>query len=302
MSPPSTPSGAAALLRRWLPGQTWTQVRKLVAPRLVQINGELCLDPARRLKEGDPSRSWPARSHTAAHDRSSFAIMTNTSSSWRSRRDRTVRRPAERDWDETPQDAVADARGPGHAADRHPPGTQQPQRFGMVQRLDKETSGLVVFARTVPAERGSASSFTRTSRSPLPDAWWRAPCRRRRSAAPGARSRRRPAGQRRRRTRWARKPSRTSRSSKSCLDTPCCRAGWRRGERIRYASTWPNWAIRCAAKKSIACPFAQYVQRGPTPQRPASGLACGRTGLRSPGQRRDAALGNAPAAGLARVC
>src|SRR5271170_3373135 len=43
----------AALLRRWLPGQTWTQVRKLVASQRVRINGELWLDPARRLKEGD---------------------------------------------------------------------------------------------------------------------------------------------------------------------------------------------------------------------------------------------------------
>src|SRR5438094_7638530 len=43
----------AALLRHWLPGQTWSQVRKLVASRRVKINGELWLDDARRLKEGD---------------------------------------------------------------------------------------------------------------------------------------------------------------------------------------------------------------------------------------------------------
>src|ERR1700675_998399 len=43
----------AALLRKWLPGQTWSQVRKLVAGRRVQLNGELWLDDARRLKVGD---------------------------------------------------------------------------------------------------------------------------------------------------------------------------------------------------------------------------------------------------------
>src|ERR1700730_13724096 len=43
----------AALLRKWLPGQSWAQVRKLVAGRRVKINGELWLDDARRLKEGD---------------------------------------------------------------------------------------------------------------------------------------------------------------------------------------------------------------------------------------------------------
>src|SRR5262249_1661423 len=43
----------AAILRRRLPGQSWTQVRKLVAGRRVKINGELWLDPARPLKEND---------------------------------------------------------------------------------------------------------------------------------------------------------------------------------------------------------------------------------------------------------
>src|SRR2546423_10808763 len=43
----------AAALRPHLPGQSWTQVRNLVAGRRVQVNGELCLDPARRLSEGE---------------------------------------------------------------------------------------------------------------------------------------------------------------------------------------------------------------------------------------------------------
>src|ERR1022692_1809571 len=43
----------AALLRKWLPGQSWSQVRKLVAGRRVKVNGELWLDDARRLQEGD---------------------------------------------------------------------------------------------------------------------------------------------------------------------------------------------------------------------------------------------------------
>src|SRR5437016_6117034 len=43
----------AALLRQWLAGQSWTQVRKVVAAARVKINGELWLDPARRLKQGD---------------------------------------------------------------------------------------------------------------------------------------------------------------------------------------------------------------------------------------------------------
>src|SRR5215472_11818822 len=43
----------AALLRQQLPGQSWNQVRRLIETRRTRVNGELCLDPARRLKEGE---------------------------------------------------------------------------------------------------------------------------------------------------------------------------------------------------------------------------------------------------------
>ena len=42
----------AAVLRRWLPGQSWSQIGRLVESRRVRIDGELCLDPARRMREG----------------------------------------------------------------------------------------------------------------------------------------------------------------------------------------------------------------------------------------------------------
>ena len=43
----------AAVLRKLLPGQSWSQVRAAVSGRRVKLNGELALDPARRLKEGE---------------------------------------------------------------------------------------------------------------------------------------------------------------------------------------------------------------------------------------------------------
>jgi 23S rRNA pseudouridine1911/1915/1917 synthase len=72
----------------------------------------------------------------------------------------TVRHPLERDWKErrralapTLEDVVAGliARAEGLRG-------AQP-RLRVVQRLDKETSGLVVFARTVAAERGLGKQF-----------------------------------------------------------------------------------------------------------------------------------------------
>src|SRR5688572_1311558 len=44
----------AAALRHWLSGHSWAQVRKLVAARRVTVSGNVCLDPARRLKIGEP--------------------------------------------------------------------------------------------------------------------------------------------------------------------------------------------------------------------------------------------------------
>ncbi len=42
-----------AALRQWLPGASWSAVRKLLAGRHVAINQSLCLDEARRLKAGE---------------------------------------------------------------------------------------------------------------------------------------------------------------------------------------------------------------------------------------------------------
>ena len=43
----------AALVRAWLPGRTWSQARRLIETRHLRIGEELCLDPARRVHEGE---------------------------------------------------------------------------------------------------------------------------------------------------------------------------------------------------------------------------------------------------------
>src|SRR6516162_1156030 len=42
----------AALLRRRVPELSWNQARRLVETRHVKLDGEVCLDPARRLRAG----------------------------------------------------------------------------------------------------------------------------------------------------------------------------------------------------------------------------------------------------------
>jgi 23S rRNA pseudouridine1911/1915/1917 synthase len=155
----------AAILRKHLPGQSWTQVRQLIAARRVQIDEALCLDPARRLKEGEVVEclARPARVHRGAtveglvirHLDDDVVIVEKASGI------NTVRHPAERDWndrrrelsptlDDLTQRAIAERLGkPKHTL----------PRLRIVHRLDKATSGLVVFARSVPAERSLGKQF-----------------------------------------------------------------------------------------------------------------------------------------------
>lgn len=155
----------AACLRLWLTGQSWTQVRKLIDTRRVKINGEVWLDEVRRLKTGDTVEVL-ARAEKAPptlidqiplrHIDEHIIVVEKPAGI------STVRHPLERDWLEerrllvlTLDDLVMRQVGMSLPRKKHDP---RP-RLRIVQRLDKETSGLVVFARTVDAERGLGMQF-----------------------------------------------------------------------------------------------------------------------------------------------
>jgi 23S rRNA pseudouridine1911/1915/1917 synthase len=164
VSPEHDGQTVAAVLRALLPDHSWRQVRQLVAARRVRLNGELLLDHARRVHTGETieiqARSAPQPRHhetiVLRHLDEHVVVVEKPSGI------NTVRHPAERDWTErrkalspTLEDLVPPliARQEGRS-----PHSPQP-RLRVVQRLDKETSGLVVFARTVPAERGLGRQF-----------------------------------------------------------------------------------------------------------------------------------------------
>ncbi len=155
----------AAFLRSQLPGQTWSQIRQLIASRRVRAGGDLCLDPARRLRDGlavellarSAPRQHEPESINVRHLDPHLVVVEKPAGM------STVRHPAERDWSErrkqlspTLEDLVPKviARQQGRRSKSEP-------RLRVVHRLDKETSGLVVFARTVPAERGLGRQFHR---------------------------------------------------------------------------------------------------------------------------------------------
>jgi 23S rRNA pseudouridine1911/1915/1917 synthase len=152
----------AAFVRTHLTGQTWTQVRRLILRRRVKVGGDLCTDAARRLAEGDTllildqSAPKPRQQHVLIHHLDEHMVVVEKPSGIA-----TVRHPAEREWtsrrkaqnpslDELVSEIVDDD---DRSAKRRSP------RLRIVHRLDKETSGLVVFARTVAAERALGLQF-----------------------------------------------------------------------------------------------------------------------------------------------
>jgi len=151
-------------------GTSWSQIQKLVRSRHVMIHGNICTDVARRLKEGEvvkvlaaaaaaPPKADDVRvvhldDQVVVVDKPTGITTTRHTEelSWPTRR-----RQVQPTLDELVPDAIAGyllarhgARGKKH---RHVP----PVRA--VHRIDRETSGLVVFARSVPAERILAEQF-----------------------------------------------------------------------------------------------------------------------------------------------
>jgi 23S rRNA pseudouridine1911/1915/1917 synthase len=143
---------------------SWTGVRKVIAARRVRVDADICLDPARRLREGTVVTLLPAPEPLARAAREPLSlrfwddqVVVVEKPAGLS----TVRHPAERDWrqsrrelDPTLEDRVQWALG----AKLQRPAQKLP-RLRIVQRLDKATSGLVVFARSALAERELGRQF-----------------------------------------------------------------------------------------------------------------------------------------------
>jgi 23S rRNA pseudouridine1911/1915/1917 synthase len=154
----------AAFLRARLPGHSWSQVRRLIETRRARVGDDVCLDPARRLKAGEvvellPRPTPKPHEHEAIQIRfvDQHLVVVEKPSGLS-----TLRHPSERNWSErrkalspTLEDLV-----PGQIAVREGRSRKgRLPRLRIVQRLDKETSGLVVFARTVAAEAGLGRQF-----------------------------------------------------------------------------------------------------------------------------------------------
>jgi 23S rRNA pseudouridine1911/1915/1917 synthase len=152
----STPSDdgttVAAALRLRLPGQSWNAVRRLCETGKVRINGERALDPATRLgPDADialdvaaprPRLSVPG--FAIVHEDAHLIVIEKPAG--------VSSVPYEEKETGTAMDLIrADWRSTGHKATR--------QSLHIVHRIDKETSGLLCFAKTRAAERGLHEIF-----------------------------------------------------------------------------------------------------------------------------------------------
>jgi 23S rRNA pseudouridine1911/1915/1917 synthase len=154
----------AAVLRERMPDCSWSEIKQMVAARRARIDGEICVDPARRLREGQTvvlaaSAPRQPRKHpeiVIRHLDQHVVVVEKPSGLC------TVRHPSERNWPArrkalhpTLEDLV-----PALIAGREKARRKGPlPRLRIVHRLDKETSGLLVFARTPLAESALGRQF-----------------------------------------------------------------------------------------------------------------------------------------------
>ncbi|MEN6449171.1 MAG: RluA family pseudouridine synthase [Thermoguttaceae bacterium] len=171
----------AAGLREWLPGRSWSDVRRLLRSRRVMLSGNLCTDAGRRLRLTDvvkllanaaapPVREDDVRiryldKHVVVVEKPSGVTTTRHA-------DERELPPRQRQLQPTLDELLPRliAKRESKAPPGNPRGTTargaKGSRAGVrrvrpVHRLDRETSGLLVFARTAEAQHHLEQQFRR---------------------------------------------------------------------------------------------------------------------------------------------
>lgn len=157
------------LLRRWQQPIAPAAAAQLLRNRQVQIDGNLCQEPQRRMKTGEVVKVLPhtiAAQPTAADIRVHFVdehlvVVEKPSGMTTMRHEEEVHWSARRRRREpTLEDLLPSVLVKSSDPSRGPPKrAARPPRVIPVHRLDRDTSGLMVFARTVAAERSLVEQF-----------------------------------------------------------------------------------------------------------------------------------------------
>ncbi|MGL5094299.1 MAG: pseudouridine synthase, partial [Planctomycetia bacterium] len=165
-----------AMLRRWIDGASWGQVRRLMETRRVTVNGNVCFDEGRRLKLDEvvkvletPLAPLPTSEDVVIVHVDAQVVVVEKPAGLTS-----VRHAEEVDWSEkrknkqpTLDELLPKLLAAGRRDDRRldsnaarrgrrlPPAP----KVRPVHRLDRETSGLMIFARTPEAEEHLIHQF-----------------------------------------------------------------------------------------------------------------------------------------------
>jgi 23S rRNA pseudouridine1911/1915/1917 synthase len=155
----------AKVLRSRLGGPSWTDVRKLIAARRVKVGDSICSDSARRLKENEvvvllehpkPLPRVAHRDRLVIRHLDEHVVVVEKPAGVN-----TVRHPAELEWSEKRRQldpTLEDLAQWAIARQLDSPARRLPG-LRIVHRLDKETSGLVAFARSALGERELGLQF-----------------------------------------------------------------------------------------------------------------------------------------------
>ena len=164
VSPENEGATLATIVRNLKPDLSWSRIKKLIAQGHIKISNDVCLDPARRVRTAEdvellvkPDGKASDKQEITIRFLDEHLVVVEKPPGVNS-----VRHPAERTWKEsrkslspTLEDLVT--KQIGFLTKKG--AKNKSSRLRVVQRLDKETSGLLVFARTADAERGLGMQF-----------------------------------------------------------------------------------------------------------------------------------------------
>jgi 23S rRNA pseudouridine1911/1915/1917 synthase len=186
----------ASALRTFAANRSWKQVKKLISQRYVQVNGNLCTDDTRKLKLGDVVKVWdrPLAKPVTEYDVAIRYVDSHLVVIEKPAGVTTLRHPEERHWPARRKQLqptleellplalarhlgwnVADRKSRAHGrtdVQGHRPsareqrksasrGSEELPKVRAVHRLDRDTSGLMVFARTATAETALIRLFSK---------------------------------------------------------------------------------------------------------------------------------------------
>ena len=160
----------ATCLRGWLKDLSWSDLRGIIRQRFIQIDGNVCTDPQRRLKPGcvvkllsQSASPAPGLEDVKIVYLDRHVVVVDKPSGLTS-----VRHATEKNWPKRRKQHQATleehvnqllVRKEG----RPVKGAKKPSPVRPVHRIDRDTSGLLVFARTREAEESLAQQFRKHS-------------------------------------------------------------------------------------------------------------------------------------------